>query len=84
MKTLFAGFLTVSISTSIMIGIVFLLRLIFKKAPKALICAVWTLVLLRLLLPFQIPMKLSLRPDTPQITNTSTAITDRQQAYEPS
>ena len=59
MKALFTGFLTVSISTSLMIGIVLLLRLIFKKAPKALICGVWALVILRLLLPFQIPLEFS-------------------------
>lgn len=82
MKALFTGFLTVSISTSLMIGIVLLLRLIFKKAPKALICGVWALVILRLLLPFQIPLEFSLRPKTPVFTQASTAVVDQQQVYE--
>jgi beta-lactamase regulating signal transducer with metallopeptidase domain len=82
MKALFTGFLTVSISTSLMIGIVLLLRLLFKKAPKALICGVWALVILRLLLPFQIPLEFSLRPKTPVFTQASTAVVDQQQVYE--
>ena len=80
MKALFTGFLTVSISTSLMIGIVLLLRLIFKKAPKALICGVWALVILRLLLPFQIPVEFSLRPKTPVFTQASTAVVDQSKS----
>jgi len=82
MKALFTGFLTVSISTSLMIGIVLLLRIIFKKAPKALICGVWALVILRLLLPFEIPTEFSLRPKTPVFTESSTAVVTQQQVYE--
>lgn len=41
MKELFTGLLSVSLSGSLIIGIVLLLRLAFKKAPKALICLLW-------------------------------------------
>ena len=39
-----------------------LLRLILKRAPKAMVCALWLLVGLRLLLPFSVESALSLIP----------------------
>ena len=81
MRALFTGFLTVGISTSLMIAITLLLRLLFRKAPKALICVMWTLVIVRLLLPFQIPVDFSMRPKTPAFTESNTAIFEQQQAY---
>ena len=62
MKELFTGLLSVSLSGSLIIGIVLLLRLAFKKAPKALICLLWGVVILRLLLPFRVESPISLRP----------------------
>ena len=81
MKALFTDFLTVGISTTIMIAIVLLVRLVFKKAPKALICIMWTMVALRLLLPFQIPANFSVRPETPVIQETATTILNDQPTY---
>lgn len=74
MKEIFAGFLSVSIASSLVICLVLLLRLIFKKAPKALICLLWTLVVVRLLLPFEIPAPFSLRPDTPAFSGMDTQL----------
>lgn len=74
MKEIFAGFLSVSIATSLVICLVLLLRLIFKKAPKALICLLWSLVILRLMLPFEIPSPFSLRPDTPVFSGMDTQL----------
>lgn len=75
MKTLFIGFLNVSISGSLIVALVLLLRLLFKKAPKALICALWGLAILRLLLPFQIETSFSLRPEVPAFTVRDTELT---------
>lgn len=74
MKEIFAGFLTVSISGSLVICLVLLLRLLFKKVPKALICLLWALVIVRLLLPFEIPVPFSLRPDTPAFSGMDTQL----------
>lgn len=74
MKEIFAGFLSVSIASSLVICLVLLLRLVFKKAPKALICLLWALVILRLLLPFEIPAPFSLRPDTPVFSGMDTQL----------
>lgn len=74
MKEIFAGFLSVSIASSLVIFLVLLLRLIFKKAPKALICLLWALVVVRLLLPFEIPAPFSLRPDTPVFSGMDTQL----------
>lgn len=75
MKALFAGFLSVSLSGGIIIAVVIALRLILKKAPKALMCLLWAVVILRLLLPIQIESPfISLRPETPVFTNSDTQL----------
>lgn len=72
MKALFTGFLSVSISSCIIIGIVLALRFFLKKSQKWLMCALWAVVILRLLLPVQIGNPLGLRPETPVFTKTDT------------
>ena len=84
MKELFTGLLSVSLSGSLIIGIVLLLRLAFKKAPKMLICLLWGIVILRLLLPFRLESPVSLRPQTPVFTKASTSVFNMpQQQYGP-
>lgn len=62
-------------SGSIVIGIVIILRLLLKKAPKAFICVLWALVVLRLMFPFQIESPIgSLRPETPVFTDRDTQL----------
>lgn len=62
MDKLFIEVLNLSIAGSWMILAVLLLRLVLKRAPKAMICALWLLVGLRLLLPFSVESTLSLIP----------------------
>ena len=82
MKELFTGLLSVSLSGGLVVGLVLLLRLLIKKAPKALICLLWGIVVLRLLLPFQFESPLSLRPQTPVFTKLNTSAFDvPQQSY---
>lgn len=61
MKELFLSFLEVSVSGSVLICLTLLLRLVFRRAPKAILCVLWAMILLRLLMPFRIESPLSLR-----------------------
>ena len=74
MRDLFAGFLSVSISGSLLILLTVIIRLVFKKAPKALICGLWLVVILRLLIPFQLETSWTLRPELPVITGQDTQL----------
>ena len=62
MESLFFGFLNRSLTAAILILAVCLVRLVFKKAPRWLICALWALVAVRLVCPFSIESVLSLIP----------------------
>ena len=66
---LFISILKTSLSGGIIILLVLLLRLVFRKTPKALICLCWMVAILRLLLPFQIETNWSLQPSTAVLTN---------------
>ena len=74
MKELFTGFLSVSLAGSLVLCVIMLLRIVFKKAPKALTCVLWLIAFIRLLLPFQIPAPWSLRPFTPVISPDETQL----------
>ena len=54
--------LSASLYGSVVIGVILLLRLVLRKAPKKYICLLWLLAAVRLLLPFQIESSLSLQP----------------------
>lgn len=69
MKVLFTDFLSVSLAGVVIICLILLLRFALKKAPKALICVMWAVVFVRLMLPFQIEVDWSLRPETPVISD---------------
>jgi len=68
MGELFRGILNISAQGSIVIAVVFVLRLLLHKAPKKYICLLWVLVGLRLLNPFVIESELSLLPQAEAIT----------------
>lgn len=74
MAELFVSILKTSLSGGIIILLILLLRLVFRKTPKALICLLWMVAILRLLLPFHIETTWSLQPSTP-------ILTDRVQSY---
>ena len=56
-----------SIAAGWIVPIVLLLRLLLKKSPKQMSCLLWSVVGLRLLLPFTIESKLSLIPSVKTI-----------------
>ena len=72
----FTQILNVSISASWLVGAVLLLRLALKRAPKALICALWVLVAVRLLCPALPESSVSLIP-------TAEVIPERYLMMEP-
>ena len=68
MSEFFLTLLNMSVVSSLLIVAVMLLRLVFKKAPKAIICILWALVGLRLVCPFSFESKLSLVPEKEPVT----------------
>ena len=62
MEAVFLKLLNMSITASWIVLAVFLFRIIFRKAPKWIVCALWALVGLRLLLPFSFESVASLIP----------------------
>ncbi len=60
--------LDMSLVSSFLILAVLLVRLLFKKAPKAIICLLWALVGIRLLCPFSFESPLSLVPEAEPVT----------------
>ena len=62
MDNIFLTLINMSITASWTALAVVILRLLLKKAPKAIICVLWALVGVRLVLPFSIESVLSLVP----------------------
>lgn len=62
--------LEASISGSVVILLVLVLRLALQKAPKRLVCLLWLLVGIRLLLPVHVQTSFSLQPDIVQLTQS--------------
>lgn len=68
---LFFDFLWVSMSGSVIIGLILLFRLLFRRVPKALVCVFWMLAILRLLLPVRLEAKWSLQPQRIELSDWS-------------
>lgn len=62
MEALFLKLVNMSITASWLVLAVIAVRLIFKKAPKWILCLLWGLVAFRLICPFSIESSLSLIP----------------------
>ena len=62
MTDVFLGFLNRSLVAAVLILAVLVIRLVFKRAPKWLLCALWALAAVRLVCPFSIESVLSLVP----------------------
>lgn len=63
MQELFLGLVKLSLIGSLFALTVILVRLVFRKAPKWLICLLWGAVALRLICPFALESPFSLIPD---------------------
>ena len=71
MTELFYTILNMSISASILILAVLLLRFFLRKAPRWIPVLLWGLVALRLIMPFSIESPLSLIPKTDWVVSES-------------
>ena len=65
MDAVFLKLLNLSLSASWLVAAVLLLRLLLKRAPKAIHCLLWAIVALRLVLPFSLESSFSLLPEKP-------------------
>ena len=63
--------INISITAGYIILAIVLIRFLFKKAPKKIVCAMWGIAALRLLLPFSIESVFSLIPATQTIQTES-------------
>lgn len=68
MTSLFLKLVNMSITASWLVLAVLLLRLLLRKAPKAIHCALWAMVAVRLICPFSPESFLSLLPRQEPIT----------------
>lgn len=62
MEAIFLKLLNMSIVAGWITLAIIVLRLVFKKAPRAVICALWIVVAIRLILPFSFESDISLVP----------------------
>ena len=72
MRALFSNLLTASVSGSIVILAVLVLRLVLRKTPKKFICILWMVAGLRLLLPIPLQSRFSLQPPTIRLPQSET------------
>lgn len=68
MTAVFLKLVNMSITASWLVLAVLLLRLLLKKAPKALHCTLWALVAIRLVCPLSLESSLSLMPQQEPVT----------------
>ncbi len=62
MTQTFLNLVNISITASWLVLTIIILRMIFKKIPKSIICILWALVAVRLIFPFNIESMFSLIP----------------------
>lgn len=75
MLVIFRMLFNISVSASILAAAVIVFRLLFKKAPKWIICLLWGLVGLRLVFPFSVESIIGLLPRSNVITDSGTVNT---------
>ncbi|MEA4954471.1 MAG: M56 family metallopeptidase [Pseudoflavonifractor sp.] len=68
LEELFVNLLNMSITAGYVVVSVILLRLLLRKAPRWISCALWALVGLRLILPFSFESVMSLIPSSTTVT----------------
>ncbi len=68
LEELFVNLLNMSITAGYVVVAVIILRLLFRKAPRWISCALWSMVGLRLVLPFSFESIISLIPSSGTVT----------------
>lgn len=69
MRSVFLTVLNMSITASFLAVAVMILRLIFKRSPRWMMCVLWGFVAIRLIIPFSFESALSLLPSAEPIPN---------------
>ncbi|MBP3729355.1 MAG: M56 family metallopeptidase [Lachnospiraceae bacterium] len=64
LQEFFLQLLKISLSASLVAGLVMLIRILFRKAPRGLVCALWLLLAVRLLIPSLPESKVSVLPES--------------------
>ena len=82
MKTVFLQILDMSVSASILAAVVIVLRLVLKKAPKAIHCTLWAMVALRLVCPSLPESQASLMPDSQPVSAVVQGQLEKEPAAE--
>lgn len=82
MKTVFLQILDMSVAASILAAVVIVLRLLLKKAPKAIHCALWAMVALRLICPSLPESQASLMPDSHPVSSVVQAEEEKTPAVQ--
>lgn len=80
MKIVFLRILGMSITASFLIVALILFRAMLKKAPKAMVCALWILAAIRLVCPISIQSPFSVLPDTVEEVTAEEWIEDQAAA----
>ncbi|MBR4150806.1 MAG: M56 family metallopeptidase, partial [Firmicutes bacterium] len=62
LTAIFVNVLRLSVIGAVLIALAAVLRLLFRKIPRAVFCAIWVLIALRLVLPVSLESSLSLLP----------------------
>lgn len=75
MREIFMGILNLSIVSSFVILAVLILRLLLKKAPKAIRYVLWAMVGLRLAVPYSVESNLSIIPNAQDIDGNNISST---------
>ncbi|MBQ4426020.1 MAG: hypothetical protein II882_09865 [Lachnospiraceae bacterium] len=76
-QSIFLQIVKMSLSAALVAGAVMLLRLVFRKAPRAAVCALWALVALRLILPALPESRISVVPEKLADGSAVTTITEQ-------
>ncbi len=63
MDAFFGRILEISLSGSVIVLTVLVLRFLLRRAPRRAVCLLWMIAVLRLLVPFEIESEWSLQPD---------------------
>ena len=73
-RKVFMKILNMSVSASLIVLAVILLRIFLKKSPKWINCILWGIVAIRLICPFSIESGISMMPGSEPI-NTDVSVT---------
>ncbi len=76
MTAVFLKLLEMSLAAGWLVLVVLVLRVVLKRAPRAIVCALWALVAVRLVCPFSIEAPWSLMPPTYAVSEPTSPVTD--------